>query len=51
MTRPISPSTWELVEADERRRETLLEELVEDVVRETERERTLFAEFRGPQED
>ena len=51
MTRPISPSTWELVEADERRREALLEELVEDVVRETERERTLFAEFRGPQED
>jgi len=39
-----------LVEADERRREALLRTLVEDVVRETERERELFAEFRGSQE-
>jgi hypothetical protein len=39
------------VEADEHLRDTLLEQLVEDVIRETERERALFAEFRGPQED
>jgi putative nucleotidyltransferase with HDIG domain len=50
-TRPLSPSAWELVEADEHLRDTLLEQLVEDVIRETERERALFAEFRGPQED
>ena len=47
---PVSPSAWELVEMDGPRREALLEELVQDVVRETERERALFAEFRGPQE-
>jgi putative nucleotidyltransferase with HDIG domain len=46
-TRPLSPSAWELVEADER----LQEVLVENVIRETERERALFAEFRGSQED
>ena len=50
-TRPISASAWELVEVDERRREKILDELVEDVIRETERERALFAEFRGSQED
>ena len=50
-SRPLSPSTWELVEADERRREPLLKELVQDVIRETERERALFDEFRGSQED
>jgi putative nucleotidyltransferase with HDIG domain len=50
-SRPLSPSTWELVEADERRREPLLQSLVQDVIRETERERALFAEFRGSQED
>src|SRR5438552_16577440 len=42
-SRPLSPSTWELVEADERRRESLLGELVRDVIRETERERALLA--------
>ena len=51
VTRPISPSALELVEADERQRETLLSELVLVVARETERELTLFAEFRGSQED
>jgi hypothetical protein len=40
-----------VVDADERKREALLETLVEDVVRETEREQELFAEFRGSQED
>lgn len=51
VSRPLSPSAWELVEADERRRESLLTVLVQDVIRETERERALFAEFRGSQED
>ncbi|HEU5309959.1 MAG TPA: HDOD domain-containing protein [Candidatus Eisenbacteria bacterium] len=50
-TRPLTPSAWELVESDGRRREALLQTLVEDVVRETERERDLFAEFRGSQEE
>jgi HD-like signal output (HDOD) protein len=49
--RPIAPSAFEVVDADERKREALLELLVEDVVRETEREQELFAEFRGSQED
>jgi len=49
--RPIAPSAFEVVDADERKREALLEALVEDVVRETEREQELFAEFRGSQED
>ncbi len=48
---PVSPSAWELVELDGPRREALLTELVQDVIRETERERELFAEFRGSQED
>lgn len=47
----VSPSAWELVEADEPKRHALLQELVHDVIRETERERALFAEFRGSQED
>ena len=46
---PACPSAWELVESDERRRAALLPQLVEDVIRETERERALFAEFRGSQ--
>jgi hypothetical protein len=46
----IAVSAWELVEVDERRREKILSQLVEDVIRETERERALFAEFRGSQE-
>ena len=49
--RPIAPSAFEVVDADERKREALLETLVGDVVRETEREQELFAEFRGSQED
>ncbi len=51
VSHPLSSSAWERVEADERRREALREELVEIVVRETEREWELFAEFRGSQED
>lgn len=47
---PQSPYAWELVESDERRRAVLLPSLVEDVIRETGRERALFAEFRGSQE-
>lgn len=48
---PVSSFAWELVEVDERRREAMLRELIKDVIRETEREQALFAEFRGPQED
>jgi putative nucleotidyltransferase with HDIG domain len=48
---PVSPSAWELVELDGPRREALLTELVQDVIRETARERALFAEFRGSQEE
>jgi len=44
-------SAWEAIEPDARRREALLDGLTEAVVRETERERLLFAEFRGVQED
>jgi HD-like signal output (HDOD) protein len=49
--RPVSASAWEALQMDEPRREALLLELVRDVVRETERERALFAEFRGSEED
>jgi HD-like signal output (HDOD) protein len=48
---PATASAWEAIEPDARRRDALLEGLVEVVVRETERERELFAEFRGIQED
>ena len=48
---PATASAWEAIEPDARRREALLEGLAEVVVRETERERELFAEFRGIQED
>ena len=47
---PVSPAAWDLVEPDERRRESLFAELVPHVVRETQREQELFAEFRGAQE-
>jgi putative nucleotidyltransferase with HDIG domain len=43
---PVSPSAWELVEMDGPEHDAL----VRDVVRETERERALFAEFRGHEE-
>jgi HD-like signal output (HDOD) protein len=48
---PATSSAWEAIEPDPERREALLEGLVETVVRETERESQLFAEFRGVQED
>jgi putative nucleotidyltransferase with HDIG domain len=47
---PVSPAAWETVEPDERRRDSLIAELVPHVVRETQREQALFAEFRGSQE-
>jgi hypothetical protein len=46
----VSPAAWETVEPDERRRDSLIAELVPHVVRETQREQALFAEFRGSQE-
>jgi hypothetical protein len=48
---PATSSAWEAIEPDAERREALLEGLIETVVRETERESQLFAEFRGVQED
>ena len=50
VARPVSPAAWETVEPDEHRRESLFAELVPHVVRETQREQALFAEFRGTQE-
>ncbi len=50
-TGPATASAWEAIEPDTRRREALLDGLTEVVVRETERERELFAEFRGTQEE
>ncbi|HSQ59924.1 MAG TPA: HDOD domain-containing protein [Acidobacteriota bacterium] len=47
----LSPFAWESVEPDASRREALLDGLADVVVRETERERELFAEFRGAQEE
>ncbi|HEU4335258.1 MAG TPA: HDOD domain-containing protein [Candidatus Eisenbacteria bacterium] len=47
----LSPFAWESVEPDASRREALLAGLTDVVVRETERERELFAEFRGAQEE
>jgi HD-like signal output (HDOD) protein len=44
-------SAWEVIEADSGRREALLTGLHDVVVRETERELTLFAEFRAVQEE
>ena len=48
---PATASAWEAIEPDARRRAALLEGLTDVVVRETERERELFAEFRGTQEE
>jgi putative nucleotidyltransferase with HDIG domain len=42
---------WESVQPHAGRREALVTELVADVIRETEREKALFAEFRRSQED
>jgi len=41
---------WEVVEPHAGRREAMAAELVRDVIRETEREKALFAEFRRSQE-
>ena len=49
--RALSAYAWESVEPDPSRREALLEGLTDVVVRETERERELFAEFRRAQEE
>jgi len=48
---PLSAYAWESVEPDPSRREALLDGLAEVVVREAERERELFAEFRRAQEE
>lgn len=48
---PATSSAWEAIEPDHGRREALVAGLTEAVVRETERERQLFAEFRDVQED
>ena len=42
---------WESVEPHAGRREALAAELVSEVIRETEREKALFAEFRGSGEE
>ena len=42
---------WEAVEPHAGRRQALAAELVSEVIRETEREKALFAEFRGSGED
>lgn len=50
-TGEATASAWETIEPDAGRRKALLDGLTDVVVRETERERTLFAEFRGTQEE
>jgi hypothetical protein len=49
--RSLSAFAWESIEPERSRREALLEGLEDVVVRETERERELFAEFRRGQEE
>jgi HD-like signal output (HDOD) protein len=49
--RVLSAYAWDAVEPDPSRREALLDGLADTVARETERERALFAEFRGVQEE
>ena len=46
----VDAGAWEMVEPDAAKRRTLIAALAQDVIRETEREKALFAEFRGPQE-
>ena len=48
---PATQAAWEAIEPDAGRRTALLQGLTEAVVRETERETQLFAEFRNVQED
>lgn len=48
---PVQASAWEVVEPDAGARNVMLAELVQDVIRETEREKALFAEFRRSQEE
>lgn len=48
---PVQASAWALVEPDAGARNLMLAELVQDVIRETEREKALFAEFRRSQEE
>jgi putative nucleotidyltransferase with HDIG domain len=43
-------AAWEGIEPDAAKRRTLAAELAQHVIRETEREKALFAEFRGSQE-
>jgi putative nucleotidyltransferase with HDIG domain len=48
---PLQASAWEMVEPDAGARDVRLAELVQEVARETEREKALFAEFRRSQEE
>jgi len=48
---PVQATAWALVEPDAGARNVMLAELVQDVIRETEREKALFAEFRRSQEE
>ena len=48
---PVQATAWKLVEPDAGARNVMLAELVQDVIRETEREKALFAEFRRSQEE
>lgn len=48
---PVQATAWELVEPDAGARNVMLAELVQDVIRETEREKALFAEFRRSGEE
>jgi len=48
---PVQATAWELVEPDAGARNVMLAELVQDVIREAEREKALFAEFRRSEEE
>lgn len=48
---PLDASAWEAVEPVPGARDALLADLVSDVIRETEREKALFAEFRGSKQE
>ncbi|MGE5175764.1 MAG: HDOD domain-containing protein [Hyphomicrobiales bacterium] len=48
---PLDASAWEAVDPVAGAHDALLVDLVSDVIRETEREKALFAEFRGPKQE
>lgn len=48
---PLDASAWEAVEPSAGAHDAMLTDLVSDVIRETEREKALFAEFRGSKQE